>query len=68
MRTLHNALTQYVALRRALGTKLHEPARTLGHFVDFLKREGAEFITLGTSSSVGNGATRCATCDLGATA
>ena len=45
MRTLHDALTQYVALRRALGTKLHEPARTLGHFVDFLKREGAEFIT-----------------------
>src|ERR1035438_2386671 len=40
-----DALTQYVSLRRALGTKLREPARTLGYFVDFLKREGAEFIT-----------------------
>ena len=45
MSALRDALTQYVALRRALGTKLHEPARTLGHFVDFLEREGAEFIT-----------------------
>src|SRR5262252_1931246 len=45
MSALYDALTQYVALRRALGTKLHEPAITLGYFVDFLKREGAEFIT-----------------------
>jgi site-specific recombinase XerD len=45
MSALCDALTRYVALRRALGTKLHEPARTLGHFVDFLQREGAEFIT-----------------------
>ena len=45
MSALRDALTQYVALRRALGTKLHEPARTLGHFVDFLERHGAEFIT-----------------------
>lgn len=45
MTLLHNALTQYVALRRALGAKLHEPARTLEHFLDFLEREGAEFIT-----------------------
>ena len=42
---MHDALLQYVALRRALGTKLQEPARTLVHFVDFLEREGAEFIT-----------------------
>jgi hypothetical protein len=26
-------------------TQLQEAARTLGHFVDFLKREGAEIIT-----------------------
>lgn len=45
MSALHDALTQYVALRRALGTKLQEPARTLGHFVDFLEREGSEFVT-----------------------
>ena len=45
MSALRDALVQYVALRRALGTKLHEPAMTLVHFVDFLKREGADFIT-----------------------
>ena len=45
MSALHDALTQYVALRRALGTQLQEPARTLVHFVEFLEREGAEFIT-----------------------
>lgn len=45
MSALRNALTQYVSLRRALGTKLHEPARTLGYFVEFLERERVEFIT-----------------------
>jgi site-specific recombinase XerD len=45
MTALRNALTQYVALRRALGTKLDEPARTLVHFVNFVKSEKAEFIT-----------------------
>ena len=45
MNSLRDALPQYVALRRALGTKLHEPARTLEHFLDFLEREGSEFIT-----------------------
>lgn len=45
MSALRNALTQYVSLRRALGTKLHEPARTLGNFVKFLEREKVEFIT-----------------------
>jgi integrase len=46
MSPLREALTQYVAVRRALGTQLREPAVTLGHFVDFLEREGADFITL----------------------
>jgi site-specific recombinase XerD len=45
MSALCDALTQYVALRRALGTKLHEAARTLGYFVEFLEHEKAEFIT-----------------------
>jgi site-specific recombinase XerD len=45
MSAMHDALTQYVALRRALGTQLQESARTLVHFVEFLGREGAEFIT-----------------------
>jgi site-specific recombinase XerD len=45
MTAMHDALTQYVALRRALGTRLEEPARTLEHFVGFLERQGSEFIT-----------------------
>lgn len=45
MSAMREALIQYVALRRALGTKLQEPARTLEHFVGFLEREGSEFIT-----------------------
>jgi integrase len=34
-----------VALRRALGTRLEEPAKTLNDFVTFLNRVGSEFIT-----------------------
>jgi hypothetical protein len=45
MSAMHDALVQYVALRRALGTQLQEPAMTLVKFVDFLERQGAEFIT-----------------------
>ena len=45
MSTLRDALVQYVAIRRALGTKLQEPAGTLGQFVDFLDSQGMEFIT-----------------------
>jgi integrase len=43
--TLQDALPQYVSLRRALGTKLQEPARTLVDFVNFMEREKAAFIT-----------------------
>jgi site-specific recombinase XerD len=45
MSALRDALVQYVAVRRALGTKFREPAVTLDHFVDFLEREAAQFIT-----------------------
>ena len=45
MSALRDALMQYVALRRALGTQLQEPAMTLVHFLEFLEREGAEFIS-----------------------
>jgi hypothetical protein len=45
MNGFRDALPQYVTLRRALGTKLQEPARTLVRFLDFLEREGSEFIT-----------------------
>jgi len=45
MSAMHDALTHYVSLRRALGTRLQEPASTLGHFVEFLECQGSEFIT-----------------------
>ena len=45
MITLRDALPTYVAYRRALGTKLHEPAKTLTDFVNFMERERAAFIT-----------------------
>lgn len=45
MSTLHDALREYVTVRRAFGTQFREPAVTLGHFVEFLDHEGAEFIT-----------------------
>jgi len=45
MSALRDALADYVAIRRALGTQFREPAVTLGHFVDAIERENAEFIT-----------------------
>lgn len=43
--TLREALVQYLTIRRALGTKLAEPERTLGQFVSFLEREHSSHIT-----------------------
>jgi integrase len=45
MRTLREALVQYVTVRRALGTKLAEPEGTLGQFVAFLEGEQSSHIT-----------------------
>lgn len=45
MSPLHDALKQYLEIRRALGAKLVEPARTLAQFVEFLEREGSSRIT-----------------------
>jgi integrase len=45
MTAIHDALAQYLTVRRALGTRLQEPATTLGYFVDFLDLQGSEFIT-----------------------
>jgi len=45
MSGLHDVLREYVTVRRAFGTQFREPAVTLGHFVEFLEREGAQFIT-----------------------
>jgi integrase len=45
MSTLHDALSQYLTMRRALGTQLRWPESSLRRFVDFMDRERAEFIT-----------------------
>jgi site-specific recombinase XerD len=46
MTTMRKALIQYVAVRRALGAQLREPAVTLRHFVEFVERQGGSFITI----------------------
>jgi integrase len=46
MKSLQHHLSEYVAARRALGTRLEEPARTLRQFVRFLARRKARFITV----------------------
>ena len=45
MSAIRDSMIQYVAVRRALGSKFNEPALALDHFVDLLEREGSEFIT-----------------------
>ncbi len=45
MSALHDALTEYLATRRALGTQLGWPETSLRRFVDFVEAEGADFIT-----------------------
>jgi len=45
MSALHDALAEYLAARRALGTQLKWPESSLRRFVDFLIAEGAEFVT-----------------------
>ena len=45
MNKIRDCLDQYVATRRALGFSFHEPALSLGHFVDFMQAEQAEWIT-----------------------
>ncbi len=46
MKTLQQHLDDYIRARRALGTRLQEPAKTLGKFVKFLRRRKACFITV----------------------
>ena len=46
MKSLQQHLTEYVAARRALGTRLKEPAQTLRQFVRFLARRKTRFITI----------------------
>ena len=46
MSNLATELQEYVATRRALGSKFGEPAQALQHVVDFLEGEGAESISI----------------------
>ena len=46
MKSLRDALPEYLAIRRALGTQLKEGGMALSHFLDFMEAEGAEVITL----------------------
>ena len=46
MKSLQAHLTEYIAARRALGTQLQEPAKTLRGFIAFLRRRKAKFMTI----------------------
>jgi integrase len=46
MKSLRDALPEYLAIRRALGTQLKEAGISLRHFLDFMEAEGVEVITL----------------------
>lgn len=45
MSALRRSAEQYLAMRRALGYKLHGEGRLLGHFVSYLEQQGASRIT-----------------------
>ena len=45
MSALHDALTEYLAMRRALGTQLGWPESSLRRFVDFVEAQGAQSVT-----------------------
>ncbi len=44
MRELHKAVDEYLAIRRGLGFALHEPERSLRHFINFLEKHGESHI------------------------
>lgn len=46
MKSLRAQLSEYISTRRALGTRLREPAQTLRQFVKFLARRRARHITI----------------------
>lgn len=45
-RTLREAITEYLAMRRALGFKLRLAGKGLLHFASFMEQRGAEYITV----------------------
>ena len=42
MKSLQIHLTEYIAARRTLGTRLEAPAKTLRHFIKFLAHKNSE--------------------------
>lgn len=46
MKSLRDALPEYLTIRRALGSQLQEAGVSLGHFLDFMEQEGTDVITL----------------------
>ncbi len=46
MKSLQDHLREYVDARRALGSQLREPAKTLNQFVEFLGSKHARYITI----------------------
>ena len=66
MSAIRDSLVQYVAVRRALGTKFYEPALALGHFVDLLEREGGSRVHHQRSGpALGDGIQAGRTCHMG---
>jgi len=49
VKNLREALTEYVKIRRAFGTKFYDQGLYLGHFVTFLEHEKVDFITTNCS-------------------
>ncbi len=45
MTALHDAVSDYLTIRRAMGYKLEKPARLLDQFADFLEQQGAGTVT-----------------------
>ena len=46
MSPFDQALTEYLATCRALGTKHRYPAQALARFIEFLEQDGAEYVTV----------------------
>jgi integrase len=46
MSALHDAVEEYLSIRRALGSPIPAAATQLRRFADFLEREGADFVTI----------------------
>lgn len=46
MRSLREAVEDYLAMRRSLGFKLHDMGRNLHHFVSFMEQQSAPVITV----------------------